>query len=130
MLELAIEYSCLVFIAALGVFQLAAAYGQMRGVSFFTRRIYGFIFSALTAIPALIGLFTWNQRNSIGIIEGFQQFGLFSLAVFIAFIFNVVISHVIQRNKLRRNEVLEEGLEALKEVTFFQALRFRLGRRK
>lgn len=125
-----LEYFCLIFIAALGVLQMAAAYTGMRGISFFTRSNHGFIFAALTVIPVLVSLFTWNQRNPTAVVEGSQQFYLFSLAVFLAFVFNIVVSHFIQRNKLQGNEVRYDGLEALKEATFFQALRHRFGRKR
>ena len=121
--NLSSEYFFLVFIAALGVLQISVAYGGMKGLSFFTRTRHSLIFAALTVIPTLVGLFTWNQRNPTAIVEGYQQFYLFSLAVFIAFIFNIVLSHLLQRRLLRDNDLQFNGLETLKEATFFQSLK-------
>ena len=125
-----LEYFFLVFIAALGVLQIAAIYAGMRGLSFFSRTSHGFVFAGLTVIPALVGLFTWNQRNPTAVVEGLQQFYFFSLATFLAFVFTVLVSHLIQRSKLQGNEVRYDGLEALKKATFFQALQHKLSRKR
>ena len=123
--NLNLEYFCLIFIAALGVLQISAVLSGMRGISFFTRSNHSLIFTVMTLVPVLVSLFTWNERNPTAIVEGYQQFYLFSLAAFLAFLFNIVVSHLIQRNKLQANKVRYDGLEALKEATFFQALQHR-----
>ena len=89
-----------------------------------------FIFAGLTVIPALVGLFTWNQRNPTAVVEGLQQFYFFSLATFLAFVFTVLVSHLIQKSKLPGNEVRYDGLEALKKATFFQALQHKFSRKR
>ena len=75
--DLSVEYFVFIFIAALGIYQLAAAYSGLKGISFFPNKNLGYIFTVIAISPTFIGLFTWNQRNGTGIVEGAQQFGLF-----------------------------------------------------
>ncbi len=90
--ELALEYFGLVFVAAVGVLQVVAAYNELRGVSFFSRSIYGYLFAAFTVGPALAGFFTWNSRNPFGIVQGREQFVFFLLALTAALSFTLVAS--------------------------------------
>ncbi len=128
--RLALEYFGLSFVAAVGVLQVVAAYNELRGVSFFSRKIYGYLFAVFTVGPALARFFTWNMRNPTGIIEGREQFGFFMLALTAALSFTLVASSLLKNRHLRGNHARYDGLEALKEMTFFQALRHRFGRRQ
>jgi hypothetical protein len=130
MTNLALGYFSLVFVAAVGVLQVVAAYNELRGVSFFSRKIYGYLFAAFTVGPALAGFFTWNSRNPPGIVQGREQFVFFLLALTAALSFTLVASSLLNNRRLRGNHAQYDGLEALREVTFFQALRHRFGRRK
>jgi NADH:ubiquinone oxidoreductase subunit 2 (subunit N) len=128
--RLALEYFWLAFIAAVGVLQVVAAYNGLRGVSFFSRKAYGYLFAAFTVGPALALFFTWNLRNPTGIIEGREQFGFFILALAASIGFTLVASSLLNNRRLRGNYARHDGLEALREMTFFQALRDRFGRRR
>ena len=130
MTRLALEYFGLAFVATVGVLQVVAAYNELRGVSFFSRKIYGYLFAAFTVGPALARFFTWHLRNPSGIIQGGEQFGLFLLALTAALSFTLVSSSLLNNRRLRGNHAQHDGLEALREVTFFQALRHRFGRRQ
>jgi hypothetical protein len=129
MAELAVEYCCLVFIAAVGVFQAAAAHNELRGLSFFSRKTYGYLFALLTTGPALAVFFQLEFKTLPWILEGPQQFGLFTIAVATALIVTLVASSLLKHSQLKRNRIQHEGLEALKEMTPFQALRNRFSRR-
>ncbi len=128
--KLALEYFALVFVAVVGVLQLVAAYNELRGVSFFSRKIYGYLFAALTVGPALAGFFTWLSRNPSGIIHGREQFAFFILALIAALSFTLAVSSLLKNRRLRGNHAQHDGLEAVREVTFFQALRHRFDRRQ
>ena len=130
MANLVLGYFSLVFVAAVGVLQVVAAYNELRGISFFSRKIYGYLFAAFTVGPALAGFFTWNSRNPFGIVQGREQFVFFLLAFTAALSFTLVASSLLNNKRLRGNHVRHDGLEALREVTFFQALRHRFGRRQ
>ena len=127
---LALEYFGLAFVAIVGVLQIVAAYNDLIGVSFFSRKIYSYLFAASTVGPTLAGFFTWHLRNPFGVIQGREQFGFFVLALTIAFIFTLATSSLLKKKRLQGNYAQQDGLEALKEVTFFQALRHRFGRKQ
>ncbi len=128
--RLGLEYFGLVFVAALGVIQATVAYNRLIGLSFFGRVMYGYIFAVFTTGPALAGLLTWNLRNAIGVIEGAQQFGLFSLAVAIAVVSTLVFSSASRYSKPPGNDLKRDGLEAFRSDTFFQVLRDRFGKKQ
>ena len=127
---MAFEYFYLVLIASVGVIQAAAAYNGFRGISFFSRKIFGYLFMALSLGPVLTAFFTWNERNLTGVIEGGEQFCLFMLAIVAAIGFTLVLSSLLKHWSLRTNSIQHDGFEALKEVTFLQALRYRFLKRR
>jgi hypothetical protein len=120
--KLAVEYFYLVTIAAIGAIQAAVAYNGLKGISFFRQRIFNYLFALLTIGPSMARLFTWNQRNPVGIIEGAQQFYFFMLALVIAIAFTLIVSSLLRHSSLHGNHPQYDGLEALREVTFFQAI--------
>jgi hypothetical protein len=134
---LAWEYSFLVFMAGLGVLQVAAAYGGFRGlliapgevrirfpgkVLTLSRVAFSYAFAMLTVIPSLIDFFFWNRRNQTGIIEGAEQAGFFVMAMAAAVAFTFLFSSLINHWRLRHNEAKGKGLEALKDITWAQAV--------
>ena len=130
MIGLALEYFALTFVASVGVLQLAAAYNGLRGISFFSSKTCGYILSFFTISPALAGLFTWNLRNPTGVIEGGEQFWCFSLALLAALIFTLMVPSHFMKRRLRGNSPQHNGIDALRDATFFQVLRHRWNRRK
>jgi len=127
---LAFEYFYLVLIASVGVIQAAVAYNGFKGISFFNRNIFAYLFMVITLCPVAVAFFTWNDRNLTGVIEGREQFCLFMLAVVAAIGFTLVLASLLKHWSLRTNNVQQDGLEALKEVTFFQALQHRFQKRR
>lgn len=127
---MAFEYFYLVFIASVGVIQAAVAYNGFKGVSLFYYKVSAYLFALFTTVPVLISFFYWNERNLTGIIEGREQFYLFMLAIVAAIGFTLVMSSLLKHRSLRKNDIQHDGFEALKEVTFFQALQYRFLRRR
>lgn len=122
---MAFEYFYLSLIASVGVIQAAVAYNGLKGISFFSYRISAYLFMLLTTGPAMAGFFTWNDRNATGVIEGREQFFFFMLAIVTAIGFTLVLASLLKHWSLRGNDVASDSFEALKEVTFFQAIRYR-----
>jgi hypothetical protein len=133
------EYSILVFVAVLGVIQAAAANAGLRGLLFApgTVRIrfwpaskrwtltylhFSILFAAVTVLPALGYFFVWNSHNATGIIQGSEQAGLFVLSTAAAGIFSLIMSSLINQWRLQHNQTDAKGLEALKDITWFQAV--------
>ena len=81
-------------------------------------------------VPALAGIVTWNLGNPPGIVQGREQFVFFLIALIAALSFTLAVSSLLKNRRLRGNHARHDGLEALREVTFFQALRDRFGRRQ
>jgi len=136
---LSLEYAALVFTAVLGVIQVAAANAGLIGLLFapgtvrirwfpsgrrwtLTYRHFSYLFAAVTVLPALGFFFVWNYYNGTGIIEGSQQSGLFILSTAAAGIFSLIASSLINQWRLQNHQTQARGLEALKEVTWFQAV--------
>lgn len=124
------EYFFLVLIASVGVIQATVAYNGFWGISFFNHKIIGYLFMVLTVGPALAAFFTWNERNLTGVIEGREQFYLFMLAIVTSIALTLVLSSLLKHWSLRKSNTLSDDLEALKEITFFQALRYRFLQRR
>jgi hypothetical protein len=137
--HLAWEYFGLVFIAGLGILQVAAAYGGFRGLliapgevrvrfwpgghSFALSRVaFGYVFAALTVIPCLVDFFGWNGRNATGVIQGSEQAGLFVVAMAAAVLFTLLFASLVNQWRLQGNQTRGEGLEALKDITWVQAV--------
>jgi hypothetical protein len=143
---LALEYFILVFAAVLGIIQAAAAHAGLRGLLFApgTVRIrfwpsghrwtltyyhFSYLFAVITVLSALGFFFVWNQYNETGIIEGPEQAGLFVLSTACAGILSLVASSIVNQWRLQHNQTDAKGLEALKDITWFQAVWRRWGRK-
>ena len=136
---LSLEYTTLVFVAVLGVIQAAAANAGLRGLLLApgTVRIrfwpwvrrwtltylhFSYLFAAVTVLPALGFFFVWNSHNATGIIQGSEQAGLFVLSTAAGGIFSLVASSFINQWRLQHNQTQAQGLEALRDITWFQAV--------
>ncbi len=136
---LEIQYFFLVFVAVLGIIQVTAANSGFRGLLFApgTVRIrffpsgrrwtltyfhFSYLFAAITVLPTLGFFFVWNYYNATGIVQGPEQAGLFVLGTGASGIFSLVASSLINQWRLQRNYTSAQGLEALKDITWFQAV--------
>lgn len=125
-MTLAAEYFLSCFIAASAVIQLAAVKGRLYGLLVTQVVKLNVALAWLYLLVPGILFFTWNARNPTGIIEGAQQAGLFSLSVLCAGISTIVISSLLNHTKFTPPfGVPADSIEALKTMTFFQAVRTR-----
>jgi hypothetical protein len=124
-MTLAQEYFLLVFMAAAGCIQVAAGHAGLRGLLLSQRRRVNLVLSGLLLAPSMFVLFTWNTRNPVGIIEGAEQAGLFSLSVLATVAATLLVSSLLNHRALKPVGRPGTGLEAMKEFTFFQAIRAR-----
>jgi hypothetical protein len=126
-----LNYCLLVFIAVLGVLQLAAFYNDFRGLLFFPSKIYSLVFAVFAIGFALFAFFTWNDLHKIIvngslkilIVEGSQQTGLFVLSAAAGILFTLVFSSLVNYRRVTPVKSQQDGLDALRESTFFQAFR-------
>jgi hypothetical protein len=124
-----VNYCLLVFISVLGVLQLAAAYNNFRGLLFFPRKIYCVCFAVVATGFGLFAFFTWYNFNSF-VVEGSQQTGSFVLSAAAGILFTLVFSSVMNYRRLGAGHSEQDGLDALREITFFQAIRSHRGEKE
>jgi hypothetical protein len=119
-------YGILVFGAAVGVIQAAAAYNNLRGLAFFRRRLYTYIFAVIITGVSLGYFFRWNYLFDTGIIAGTQQTGLFVQSVVAAIVFTLIISSLINIRYQAPHSASPTGLDALREKTYIRIIWERL----
>jgi hypothetical protein len=122
--KLAVEYTFFIFVASCGVLQLAAVHSGLRGLSFLKRPLAANLLGALAVIGAYIWFFASENRNVPG-LEGSQQLGYFTLGASIAIVFTLVVSSLLRAgiNPSQTEGGQEQGLNALRGMTYFQAIR-------
>ncbi len=127
---LSFVYSISVFTAGVGVLQAAAAYNDLRGLRFFTKKLLSYLFAVITISIALTVLAIWNWNFTVGIIQGAEQAGLFLLSIFVALLFTAFLASIINNKRFSGEENNLEGLEALRNKTFFQVLEHQFKKRE
>jgi hypothetical protein len=121
MLKLSLEYTALVFLAIVGVLQIAAICGHLSKLLFFSKKAHGYILAGLLILPAMVVFFTWNYYNPTGIIQGAEQAGLFMVSLVLALIVTLGFSSILNHSRAAAPRTHKEGVDALREVTYFQA---------
>lgn len=127
------EYYLFVFIASVGVLQLVAAYRQIKGLLFFQNKILSYIFSILAIGGSFGWFFGWADRldtimRRVG-LEGAQQFLYFNMGAFLALIFTLIVTSLLYAYRSRaqcHQKSYPQGLGALKEIGYFEALKLSL----
>lgn len=122
--ELIVEYTIFVFVAATGVIQVAAAYNNLRGIVFLRRRLPSAILGVLIALGSFLWFFMSDNRNQRG-LEGTQQLAFFLLGTFVAIVFTLAASSLINWC-MRPGDTganPKEGLNSLEEMNYFRALK-------
>lgn len=121
---LAGDYFLLVFISCCGLLQLIACHNKLHGLSFFKRTIPGYIFGALAIAGAFCWFFLSEDRCVPGLV-GPQMFALFIAASLAAILVTLSLASLIKGRPGFPREggnATEEGLDALRERTYFQAI--------
>jgi hypothetical protein len=129
MMSLSMEYLALVFLAVLGVLQLAAMRGRWFKLLFFQEKAATYLLSAVLVLLPLVLLFTWNYRNATGVVQGAEQAGLFMLALVLAVVYTAALSSLMNYSDRNSTSEHKEGLEVLRDMTFYEALCRLLGRK-
>lgn len=133
---MAADYLLLVFVAAVGVYQIAAAYAGYRGLCFFRQTIAQYLFGLL----AIGGAFGWfygtENRNWQHTVEGTQQLGLFLFGIVLAYFATAIVASLVHarmtcaRNQVIEGEQHERGFETLKQTTFLGGIFTSLRKRR
>ncbi len=130
MMTLTMEYLTLVFLAITGVIQLAALHARWFKLLFFQEKAAVYVLSAILVLLPLGLLFTWNYRNHTGVVQGAEQAGMFMLGLTLSVLYTLLLSSLINHSDGNSGSEHKEGLEALRDLTFYEALRRLLGRKQ
>ncbi|MBI4299073.1 MAG: hypothetical protein HY666_04855 [Chloroflexi bacterium] len=129
--DFAQDYYLLIFIASLGVLQIVASYSGLRSILFFKRSSV----ARLGGMAAIIAAFVWffaseprNINDTRGGLDANNQALLFALASLTAVIATLIGSSLVNVRMRGNSTSPEDGLEALKETSFLQALSESLSR--
>ena len=132
----ALDYFLLVTLGCLGTIQIAAANARLKGLSFFKKRLVGYIFGALVAIGAFGWFFAVENRNTPSVIEGAQQVGMFLAGAIAAYIITSAVSSLLkyrlylESTDSHYGEQNNSGIEMFKETTLLGAIRTILKRKQ
>lgn len=120
-----LDYIILVFWASCGVFQLAAAYNDIRGLLLFQDRRL----SALLGLALILGAFAWfflssprNVPDTGSGMNGNEQFGYFFAGSGAGLAFTLLVSSLRNRELGRGSPSLLSGMDALRESNYLRAL--------
>ena len=116
-----------------GVFQLAASWGRLKGLYLFRKRPTGYVFAAVMAGVACWWFFRVDRSipDTEGGLAGAQLFAFMLLALIATTILTILVSSVIKARwgSSNSDDASERGLEALKKMTYLQAITRSLGKR-
>ena len=121
------DYVLYNLIACLGIIQAGVSYAGIRGLCFFKRPIFGYLFALVAVSTSSAWFFTVEDRNMKG-LEGVEQFTFMITSAGAALAATLVLSSLINWRMKSRNSPSAEGclgpgFETLKYMTFFQAIK-------
>jgi hypothetical protein len=122
--ELAIDYFVLVFLATLGVIQIAASRSGLQGILFFKRPLYSVMFGLLLIVAGFVFFFSEprNIPDTAGGLDGNGQALYFAIAAGAAVALTYILSSVRNTRWAGDNGPTTSGLDALRETTYLRAL--------
>ena len=121
----AVDYYVAVTVSAIGVLQLAASFGGLRGLLFLSSAVATRIIGFLLPLASVWWFFATGTRNisdHLGGLDSNEVSLLFFLGNLTAWVLTVIIASIVNS---RRLEASQEGvgLSALRSDTFYRALR-------
>lgn len=125
MFTFATDYYILVFVATIGIIQVAASFGNLNGLLFIKSPIVTRVLGIALALAAFIWFFSTGDRN-INDYEGGLDAPTQSLFFFFGsstgFVFTFVISTLVNARMNGEEPSPEEGLDALRDTNYIRAL--------
>ena len=121
-----LDYLVFVFIAALGVLQVVAAYSALMGLLLIRPRALAFVIGAAVTALAFLWFFLSEPRNvsdAEGGLDGNQMAGFFAVGAGSALVLTLLLSSISNRSLAKSDHQCADGLDALRETTYLKALR-------
>ena len=125
------DYILFIFLASLGVVQLAALRSNLKGLYFIRIRLLNMALALALVAGSCLWFFFSEPRNLPDTGDGLDgnQQAMFSVAAAIsAVLFTLATSSLLNLGIGKGDDKHESGLEALRRATYFSALRRTLGR--
>ena len=127
------QYFPLVFFASLGVLQIAAARADLKGLTFFKRPLLCYLFGAVAIVGAFVWFYATGDRNAeplVRIDDGVkvffgetESFATFMAGASSALAATILVSSVVNAKiSSSTDRGAPRGLDALRQMTFFQAI--------
>ena len=127
----AADYVLLIFLASLGVVQLAALKNRLKGLYFIRIPLLNFVAALVLVVGSFVWFFVSEPRNlpdTGGGLDGNQQ-AMFSVAAAVgAVLFTLATTSLLNAGFGRGEELKGTGLQALRRTNYFIALRRTMGR--
>jgi len=129
---MALDYFVLVFIAAAGVYQIAAVPAGLRGLWFFNHWVLQCIFGAAVIAGAFAWFYATGERNVQHTVEGAQQLSLFLGAIVLSYLCTGIVASIIHLRSSSagagrpEDKASEVGMRTLKTTTMLGSILDRL----
>jgi hypothetical protein len=123
------DYVLFILVSCLGIIQAGVGYAGIKGLCFFKRPIYSYIFALVAVSVSSAWFFTIEDRNIKG-LEGSEQFTFVITGAGSAVAATLLISSLINWRMKSKNPPVSEdslgpGFETLKYMTFYQAIKLK-----
>jgi len=134
-------YFLMAFLSSIGVLQIAVTRAGLNRLSFFQRPLVNYMFGALAIMGGFALFYATGDRSAeplIGIHDGVkwffgerETFIAFMTGAFVGLVFTILLSSLCKRAiGVNQPEVPPQGLDALKEMTWLQAIGRRFKRER
>ncbi len=131
MSEFALDYSILVFLASIGVIQIAASVNRLKGLLFFKSPLMARLFGLSLTVGAFVWFFASEPRNindyAGGLDANVQALFCFFSAV-AAVLATFVVSSLLNARMGGEEHSPDDGLDALRSTTYLKAVTSNLAR--
>ena len=130
-MSFAADYVLFIFLASLGVVQLAALKNGLKGLYFIRIPLLNFVAALVLVVGSFVWFFVSEPRNlpdTGGGLDGNQQ-AMFSVAAAVgAVLFTLATTSLLNAGFGRGEDGRGTGLQALRRTNYFIALRHTMGR--
>lgn len=127
-IDLRIAYLLFVFFSCVGTLQIASCHSRISTMLFIMKNR---TISLLLGLIIILGSFLWfflpephNINDIHGGLDANAQLLFFSIGGLSALLFTLIVSSVLNSGKgIKKHHQPHDGLDALKEITYWQAFR-------
>ena len=128
------EYFLFVLGALFGALQIAAAHSRLQGLSFFNRPLWGYLFGSPIVAASFWWFFATSDRNinvlQFSNLHTGMMVSCIALSLLVTFLFTFGVNSMVKSKQLNGGGDTEDGLESLKQRTYFQIIRQLIRKRR